>query len=172
MGRVVAVFRAAVRDRIVAVSPCVDIRLPRSSSTSAVTEVLEPERVLDLADAVSDRYRALILAHAGLGLRPGGLFALKADRVDFLRRQVQVDQQMVRVRRKGVVATPKLKTRAAYRTLPLPDVVVQVRLGHDSANTTLDIYSKLFPDEEGRARVAIDAVLAASRGDSVGSRAH
>jgi hypothetical protein len=38
-GRVVAVFRAAVRDRIVAVSPCVDIRLPRSSSTSAVTEV-------------------------------------------------------------------------------------------------------------------------------------
>jgi hypothetical protein len=46
--------------------------------------------------------------------------------------------------------------------------VVQVRLSHDSAKTTLDIYSKLFPDEEDRTRVAIDAVLAASCGDSVG----
>jgi integrase len=49
--------------------------------------------------------------------------------------------------------------------------VVQVRLGHDSAKTTLDIYSKLFPDEEDRTRVAIDTVLAASRGDSVGIQA-
>ena len=29
-GRVVAVFRAAVRDRVVASSPCIDIRLPRA----------------------------------------------------------------------------------------------------------------------------------------------
>jgi integrase len=180
-----------------------------------------------VADAVSARYRGLIVAHAGLGLRPGELFGLRVDRVDFLRRQVQVDQQMVRVRGKGVMLTPKLKTRAAYRTLPLPDVVaqavaahmqafpphpelrliftnerggpiqqypfsqafasgirraglpewatphdlrhfyastlirsgasvkvVQVRLGHDSAKTTLDTYTKLFPDEEDRTRVA------------------
>lgn len=236
-GRVVAVFRAAIQDRILAVSPCVGVKLPRSSGASAVTEVLEPEHVLALADAVPARYRALIVAHAGLGLRPGELFGLAADRVDFPRRQVRVDRQVVRVRGEGVVLTPKLKTRAAYRTLPLPDAVaralaahmrsfpphpelglvftnerggpiqqypfsrvfasairraglpgwatphdlrhfyastlirsgasvkvVQVRLGHESAKTTLDIYSKLFPDEEDRTRVAVDAVLGASCG--------
>jgi integrase len=148
-GRVVAVFRAAVRDRIVAVSPCVDIRLPRSPSTSAVTEVLEPEQVLSLADAVSARYRALIVAHAGLGLRPGELFGLKVDRVDFLRRQVQVDQQMVRVRGKGVVLTPKLKTRAAYRTLPLPDVVAQAVAAHMQAFPPHPELGLIFTNERG-----------------------
>jgi site-specific recombinase XerD len=161
--------------------------------------------------------------------------------VDFLRQQVRVDLQMVRVRGEGVVLSSKLKTRAAYRTLPLPDViaqalathmqafpphpelglifanesgrpiqqypfsqvfasavrraglpkwatphdlrhfyasalirsgasvkVVQVRLGHESAKTTLDIYSKLFPNEEDRTRVAIDAVPGASCGVPVG----
>ncbi len=240
-GRVVAVFRAAMRDRILAVSPCVGVKLPRSSGSSAVTEVLEPEQVLALAEAVLARYRALIIADAGLGLRPGELFGLTADRVDFLRRTVRVDQQMVRIRGEGVQLASKLKTQAAYRTLPLPDVVgealaahmqafpphpelgliftnergapiqqypfaqafasaarraglpewatphdlrhfyastlirsgasvkvVQVRLGHESAKTTLDIYSHLFPDEEDRTRAAVDAVLAASCGVSVG----
>jgi len=46
--------------------------------------------------------------------------------------------------------------------------VVQVRLGHESAKTTLDISSHLFPDQEDRTRAAVDAVLAASCGVSVG----
>jgi len=35
--------------------------------------------------------------------------------------------------------------------------VVQTRLGHSSAKTTLDIYGHLFADEEDRTRVAVDA---------------
>jgi len=37
--------------------------------------------------------------------------------------------------------------------------VVQARLGHSSAKTTLDIYGHLFPDEEDRTRTAVDAML-------------
>lgn len=37
--------------------------------------------------------------------------------------------------------------------------VVQTRLGHASAKITLDVYGHLWPDEEDRTRVAIDAVL-------------
>jgi integrase len=37
--------------------------------------------------------------------------------------------------------------------------VVQTRLGHASAKTTLDTYGHLFPDEEDRTRDAIDAEL-------------
>jgi len=38
--------------------------------------------------------------------------------------------------------------------------VIQARLGHSSAKTTLDVYGHLFADEEDRTRAAIDAELA------------
>jgi integrase len=43
--------------------------------------------------------------------------------------------------------------------------VVQARLGHASATTTLDVYGHLFPDEEHRTRTAIDAVFDGSTDD-------
>ncbi len=232
-GRVVAVLRAAVRDRLIATSPCTDVRLPRKKHNSML-EVLSAEQVHALADAVPLRYRALVLTGAGTGLRPGELFGLALDRVDFLRRTIRVDQQLVRLRGKGVELAP-LKTPASYRSVPLPDVVasalaihlaewpahaelgvvftnerggaiqghpfsavwvtaarradlpswatphdlrhyyasmliqggasvkvLQARLGHASAKTSLDTYGHLFPDEEDRTRAAIDLALGAA----------
>ncbi|HET6965621.1 MAG TPA: tyrosine-type recombinase/integrase [Acidimicrobiales bacterium] len=37
--------------------------------------------------------------------------------------------------------------------------VVQVRLGHSSAKTTLDTYGHLWSDEEDRTRAAVDQLL-------------
>ena len=48
-----AIFRSAVRDRVIVTSPCVDVRLPRSVARQVVP--LETEPVLALADAVPDR---------------------------------------------------------------------------------------------------------------------
>jgi integrase len=127
-GRVVTIFRAAVRDRIIAASPCVDIRLPRARST-AIDEVLTTDQVLVLADAVPDRYRALIIAGAGTGLRPGELFGLVVDEVGFLDRAVRVERQLVRARGRGVILAP-LKTQASYRSVPLPDVVATELSAH------------------------------------------
>lgn len=231
-GRIVAVFRSAVRDRAIGWSPCVDIRLPSVKSASTVSEVLTTRHVFALADAVPKRYRAVILAGAGLGLRPGELFGLPVDRVEFLKRRVRVEQQLVRIRGTGVVVGP-LKTPTSYRTVPLPEHVaraiathietfgphpqlglvftnergapiqqfpfstmfttartkarlpdwatphdlrhfyasmlirsgasvkaVQVRLGHSSAKTTLDVYGHLFPDEEDRTRRALEEAFA------------
>lgn len=128
-GRVVAVFKAAVRDRIVASSPCIGIRLPSATPTSAVTEVLTTAQVSALAEAVPGQYRAVILAGAGLGLRPGELFGLAVDRVEFLKRRVRVDQQLVRVRGSGVALGP-LKTPSSYRTVPLPAGVATATATH------------------------------------------
>ena len=44
--------------------------------------------------------------------------------------------------------------------------VVQTRLGHSSATTTLDRYSWLFPSEEEAAADALDAVFEESFEDS------
>jgi integrase len=90
-GRVVAVFRAAVRDRIVTTSPCVDIRKP-AKPLASMLEVLSRDHVFALAEAMPERYRALVLAGAGTGLRPGELFGLTVDRVDFLGRSIRVDR--------------------------------------------------------------------------------
>jgi integrase len=230
--RVVSVFRAAVRDRLIPTSPCVDIKLPAKRPDTS-TELLTTEQVVALADAVPDRYRAAVLFGAATGLRPGELFGLTVNRVDFLRRSVKVDQQLARVSgQDAAVALGPLKTASSYRAVPLAgaasDVlaahlscwpaggepalvftnerggpvqqhpfavvwevgreraglpswatphdlrhyyasllirsgasvkVVQRRLGHASAKTTLDIYGHLWPDDEDRTRAAIDAEL-------------
>jgi integrase len=235
-GRVAAVFNAAVRDRLIAATPCVEVRRPRSAPSSTL-EVLTTDQVLELADAMPARYGALVIAGAGTGLRPGELFGLTVDRVDFLRRVIRVDQQLVRTRAAGegprVVLGP-VKTSSSYRSVPLPHAVgeriaahlaatpaharlglvftnergdpiqqhpfsvvwltardaagvpawatphdlrhyyasllirsgasvkvVQTRLGHASAKTTLDTYGHLFPDEEDRTRDAVDAAFVA-----------
>jgi integrase len=241
-GRVVAVFLAAIRDRVISVNPCVDVRRPAPAPASML-QVLTPKQVVRLAEAVPDRYRALVIAAAGLGLRPGELFGLALDRVDFLRRSVRVDQQLVRLSHGGVgLSSPK--TQASYRWVPLPKTVgdelarhmethavganglifttshvtpvqervwrqvwatarrraglpawatphdlrhyyasvliragasvkvVQSRLGHASAKTTLDIYGHLFPDEGDRTRAAIDAAFSAAAAAAVSDLCH
>jgi integrase len=46
-----------------------------------------------LADAMPDRYRAMIITQAGLGLRLGELVALRVEDVDWLHRTVRVRWQ-------------------------------------------------------------------------------
>jgi integrase len=242
-GRVAAVFRAAVRDRVIALSPCVDVTVP-APPPSSMLQVLTSQQVVAIADEVPEYYRALVIAGAGLGLRPGELFGLALDRVDFLRRSVRVDQQLARLAGGGVGLEPP-KTAASYRTVPLPQTVagalaahlarwsphptlgvifttskgsavqervwrqvwatareragapewatphdlrhhyasllirsgasvkvVQSRLGHASAKTTLDIYGHLFPDEEDRTRAAIDDAFSGVDADSVSDLCH
>ncbi len=67
--------------------------------------------VLALANAVPERYQALVMLGAATGLRPGELFGLAQDRVRYLTRTVVVDQQLVRVGR-GVGLGP-LKTQSS-----------------------------------------------------------
>jgi integrase len=125
--RVAAVFRSAVRSRLIASSPCVDIKRPGASPVDDA--VLTTEEVSDLAACIPERYAALVLTAAGTGLRPSEVLGLCVDRVDFLRRAVKVDQQLVRAKG-GVALSPKLKTAASYRTVPLPRIVCEVLAAH------------------------------------------
>ena len=90
-----AVMLAARRDRLVAVSPTDGVSLPRAERSAASLVPLTVEQVRALSDAVPGRYRALVLTSAGLGLRQGEACGLTVDRVDFLRRQVRIDRQLV-----------------------------------------------------------------------------
>lgn len=127
--RVVAIFSAAVRDRRIATTPCVGIKLPRSARVRV--EPLTTDTVLALIDAVPDRYRAAVVLAAGSGLRQGEIFGLDVDRVDFLRRQVRVDRQLLALSGTPTFGPPK--TEASVRTVPLPTVVLEALAAHLAA---------------------------------------
>jgi len=57
-----------------------------------------------------------------MGLRQGECFGLTIDRVDFLRRHVRVDRQLISARA-GVPEFGPPKSRAGFRTVPMPEVV-------------------------------------------------
>lgn len=127
MRYVSAVFKAAVRDRRLAVNPCAGVRLPRVTKSKIVP--MTPEQVEAIRAAVPERYAALIVFAAGTGLRQGELFGLTVDRIDFLRRTVTVDRQLVGLSGREPVFGPP-KTDSGFRTVPLPRVVLDALAEH------------------------------------------
>lgn len=97
-----SIFRSAVEDRLIGVSPCTGVRLPRRPGELVVP--MSVAEVTRLAEAIDDRYRGLVLLAAGTGLRQGEAFGLTLDRVDFLRRQLRVDRGGARRARAGIRA--------------------------------------------------------------------
>ena len=122
-----AILNTAVDDRLLARSPASGIRLPRPSRH----EVQPPtvEEVKALIDAMPERYRALVVVAAGTGLRQGECFGLTVDRVDFLRRTVTVDHQLI-LPATGPPQFGPPKTTASVRTVPLPKVVGESLAAH------------------------------------------
>ncbi len=92
-GLVAAIFKVAVRDRRLPASPCDGIKLPKQEPRQVVP--LATSAVRSLAEAVPPRYSGLITVAAGTGLRQGEAFGLTLDRVDFLRRTLTVDRQLI-----------------------------------------------------------------------------
>jgi integrase len=124
---VAAIFRAAVRDRLIASSPCIEIRLPKPEPKRV--EPLATERVEALIAAMPERYQALVILAAGTGLRQGECLGLEAGAVNFLRRTLTIRQQLVAMPgRSPYIAAPK--TESSYRTVPLPRVVADALAAH------------------------------------------
>lgn len=122
-----AVFRAAVEDRLIPATPCTRIALPKVAP--ARVEPLAVDVVEALADSVPARYGALVVLAAGTGLRHGEALGLTVDRVDFLRRTLTVDRQLVLMPGGPPYLAPP-KTPASTRTIPLPAVVVDALAAH------------------------------------------
>jgi integrase len=76
-----------------------------------------------------ERHRALIVLAAGTGLRQGEAFGVDLAAINFLRRSLEVRQQLVTMPGKPPYLAPP-KTPSSYRTLPLPQVVVEALAAH------------------------------------------
>ena len=116
----VPMFKAAEIDRDRGPTPCVDITLPELPD--AKYTIATPEQVWKLAECVGPRYRAIPLLVAGCGHRAGEVLGTELDDVDFLRREVAVRRQLVKLAHEPPhLASPK--TKYSVRDVELSSVV-------------------------------------------------
>lgn len=112
-----AILRSAVEDRLIPALPCNRITLPKIQPTRV--EPMPTELIELLASGMPDRYGALVTLGIGTGVRQGESFGLTVDRIDFLRRTLTVDRQLVTMSGAGpYLALPK--TQASNRVNPTP----------------------------------------------------
>lgn len=126
-GTLVPMFRAAVVDRRIGASPCVDVRLP--DIPDAEYYIAKQEQVHALYEALPGRYRAIVYLAAGCGWRGGEIFGLESDALDFLRREVHVRHQLVVLAGRRPFLAPA-KTKTSRRTNELPDITANVLARH------------------------------------------
>ena len=126
-GIVSGIFRSAVRDKRIASNPCEGTRLPKPERKLVVPPT--PEIVQSLLDHCPAEYLAMLMLGAGAGMRNGEVLGLTRDRIDFMRRTVTVDRQLVSVQgQKPFLASPK--TPSSVRQVPLPQAVVEALSEH------------------------------------------
>lgn len=58
-------------------------------------EVMPTEQAVTLQDATGPEWQSLVVLGAGAGLRQGEALGVTRDRIDFLRRQLRVDPQLM-----------------------------------------------------------------------------
>lgn len=121
----------AVIDRLIAVSPFVGLKMPKEETRELVVP-LSVGHVIAVRETIVDRYAAAITAGAGTGVRRSECFGLTKDRVDFLRRVLTVDRQLIGTSAGRPVFGPP-KTVASVRRIPMPQHVVDALAAHMAA---------------------------------------
>jgi integrase len=120
-----AVFRSAVENRLLPTTPCIStIKLPKAAKPKV--EPLTIDEVVALSDAMTARYRAAVIIQAAAGLRVSELLGLQVRDIDFLRRTLRVERQLLRDG--GSFGPPK--TPESERVIPLPANVLPILSEH------------------------------------------
>jgi integrase len=141
------VFDDAVEDGRVAISPCRRIPLPKDERPEP--QLLTPEQVDSLAEALPARYRALVVTAAYTGLRWGELAGVKVGRIDFLQRKIDVAEILTEVDGELTFGPPK--TAKSRARVSFPPFLAEVLAAHVAA----------FPDPDGMRRL----VFTSERGE-------
>lgn len=156
-GQLSAMFKAAILDRVVNVNPCAGVRAPKVDRVEVVPLTVDQVRTLEAnlllrCQKVSDRarYQAVVPFVAGSGLRYSEAFGLTVDRVDFLRKTVRVDRQLVRRAKGGAPVFGPPKTPKSTRTVPVAEVTI-LRLAEHLAKYPPGPHGLVFATTTGAA---------------------
>lgn len=118
-GYTAAIFKSAVRDRLIPTSPCVEINLPEMDDGAVVPLTLE--QVQQIAANMTGRYVGMVWLAAATGMRSGELRGLTLDRMKLGEHLViKVDRQLTR--HGAAPGWGKPKTPSSIRTITVDDV--------------------------------------------------
>lgn len=129
-------FRAAIDDGLIVKNPTYRARLPRNEGRKAQPVPLDV--VARIQEALPDWLAVAVPLGVGAGLRQGEASGVTLDRVQFLRRTLLIDRQLLSRYVPEPVLAPT-KTESSNRTIPLADFVV----------TALSEHVRRFPREPG-----------------------
>lgn len=166
-----SIYNAAVGDGLVDRSPCnmPEAGRPPERETDDERPTLSAAEVDLLATAVPDRYRALVLVLAWLGLRIGEAAALRRCDVD-----LTPDAETVRVSERAYYISGQgfdldsPKSRAGKRRVPLPPHVAQVLAEHLERYTGTDPDALVFTTRSGGNCVSVAGPVITRRLDAMG----
>ena len=131
-----AAMATAVHDELIDTQPCriLGAGAPRRALgrvPDLAERLLSPAQVAAVADAMPDRYRALVLAAAWSGLRLGELLALTRAGLDLTAAPALVRvQRAVRRSDTGTMQVDLPKTTASLRTVTLPAPLAAALAAH------------------------------------------
>lgn len=91
------------------------------------------DSVVRIVEKAPERMKALVVLAVGSGLRSGEMLGLDASRIDFLRREIRVDRQLVYIPGRAPFLAPP-KTPESIRTVPMPKFVVDALAKHLAEN--------------------------------------
>lgn len=126
-GMLAGMLNDAVADRMLSSNPCVNTKLPEEPERTIV--IPTDEAVIEIHDLIAPRYATAIHLAAASGLRQGELLGLTVDRVDFFRREVTVDRQLILGGTNRNTFGPP-KTPRSVRTIPVAQDVIDSIAGH------------------------------------------
>jgi integrase len=138
------ILEAAVADGRIGRNPCVGVKLP--AERSRPMRFLTADEVAQLANAISQHYRPLVLTAAYVGLRWGELAGLKVEKTDLLRNTIRVDEQLVDVSGELRFMTPK--TKAGIRTVTMPVALREILASHFGSASVISS-GLAFPSPKG-----------------------
>jgi len=143
-----AVLATAVADDLIRQNPC---RIRGAGQEHADERpMVETSLVLDLADAITPAYRALVLLAGFGGLRTGESLGLHVEDVDLLHATVRIVRQAQEIAGQGRTEGPP-KSEAGRRTVSLPGIVVEALGAHLAGMADPAGTAPLFCGPEGGA---------------------
>ena len=142
-----AVFKAAVKDRRIAVDPADGVTLPRLRRAEAAMRLPTVVEVKAMLDAASDDFATMIALAAFAGLRLGEINGLQLGDIDWLGRTLDVTRQVQREAAGAIeVRAPKYNSE---RTVYAADDLLTVLSGHVARNGITEPSAWLFPGHDG-----------------------
>jgi len=140
-----AILATAVDDGMIRRNPC---RIKGAGQEkSPERPVLSIAQVYAVADAISPRYRAMILLTVFASLRWGELAALRHRDIDLSTNTVQVTRQLTEV--SGALSFGPPKSDAGQRAVIIPEVILPDLVWHLGRYTAAGDDSLIFTSPEG-----------------------